>query len=86
VSMSPGWLEQLYVLPEFWGTGVGPALHDAAVERRGTAGDRALRLWTLEANERSRRFYERRGWRLDGRTRVVPFPPNPLDVGYTLSL
>jgi len=86
VSVSPGWLEQLYVLPEFWGTGVGPALHDAAVERRGTAGDRALRLWTLEANERSRRFYERRGWRLDGHTRVVPFPPHPLDVGYTLRI
>ena len=28
--------------------------------------------------------HERRGWRENGQTRVVPFPPNPLDVGYTL--
>ncbi len=85
-SVSPGWLEQLYVLPSRWGAGVGPLLHDAAVARRRDAGDGTLLLWTLEANHRSRRFYERLGWRLDGRTRVVPFPPNPLDVGYTLSL
>jgi len=38
----------------------------------------------LEENARARRFYERRGWQENGRTRVVPFPPNPLDVGYTL--
>jgi len=38
----------------------------------------------LRDNTRARRFYERRGWRESGRTRVVPFPPNPLDVGYTL--
>jgi putative acetyltransferase len=86
VSVSPGWLEQLYVLPTFWGTGVGPLLHDAAVDRRHAAGDGELRLWTLEANTRSRRFYERRGWALDGHTRVVPFPPHPLDVGYTLRI
>ena len=42
-----------------------------------------LRLWVLEENHRARRFYEKRGWRLNGETRVVPYPPNPLDVGYT---
>jgi RimJ/RimL family protein N-acetyltransferase len=40
----------------------------------------------LEHNARARRFYERLGWRESGRTRVVPFPPNPLDVGYTIDL
>ena len=40
----------------------------------------------LEENARARRFYERRGWELDGTTRVVPFPPNPLDVGYRIRL
>ena len=42
-----------------------------------------LRLWTLTENHRARRFYEKRGWRLNGETRVVPFPPNPVDVGYS---
>ena len=26
------------------------------------------------------------GWRENGDTRVVPFPPNPIDVGYTIEL
>ena len=57
------------------------ALHDAAVAAMPDCPE--LRLWTLEANHRARRFYERRGWRLNGETRVVPYPPSPLDVGYS---
>jgi hypothetical protein len=41
-------------------------------------------LWVLEENRRARRFYEKPGWRENGETRIVPFPPNPLDVGYSL--
>jgi diamine N-acetyltransferase len=40
----------------------------------------------LEENQRARRFYERRGWRLDGRRTRTPFPPHPPMVGYTLTL
>lgn len=85
VAFSPGRLNALYVLPDEWGSGVGSRLHDAAVEKLGELGAEA-RLWVLEANTRARRFYERRGWRLDGRERVVPFPPHPLDVGYSIPL
>ena len=85
VAFSPGRLNALYVVPERWSTGVGSRLHDEAVARLRPLGPEA-RLWVLEANTRARAFYERRGWRLDGRERVVPFPPNPLDVGYTLDL
>ena len=86
VGMSPGWVEQLYVLPEAQGRGVGSALLDAAVRRRRAAGDAELRLWTLEANASGRRFYEARGWRLAPETRVVPYPPHPVDVSYVLAL
>jgi GNAT superfamily N-acetyltransferase len=86
VSLSPGWLQGLYVDPSAQGEGVGSQLHDEALARRAAAGDSSLRLWTLEGNEGARRFYERRGWRLDGNTRVVPFPPHPLDVGYSFDL
>lgn len=80
------WLDGLYVLPELWGSGVGARLHDAAVEiLRGLGGVRS-HLWVLEANSRARTFYERRGWALNGQTRVVPFAPRPLDVGYSLEL
>jgi GNAT superfamily N-acetyltransferase len=80
------WLDGLYVVPERWGSGVGGLLHDRALELvRGLGCDRC-HLWVLEENDRARRFYERRGWHENGETRVVPFPPNPLDVGYTRSL
>jgi hypothetical protein len=42
--------------------------------------------WTLEGNHGARRFYERRGWELTDETRVVPYPPNPIDVQYAKDL
>lgn len=85
VAFSAGWLNALYVLPDAWEGGVGSRLHEEAVAALRATGPEA-RLWVLEANDRARRFYEHRGWRLDGRERIVPFPPHPLDVGYTLPL
>ena len=85
VAFLPAQLYALYVLPEEWGSGVGSGLHDAAVAGLRELGPEA-RLWVLEANTRARRFYEQRDWQLDGRERVVPFPPHPLDVGYSLRL
>jgi GNAT superfamily N-acetyltransferase len=79
-----GWLDGLYVVPSRWGTGLADALHERALEVVRSLGSTSCRLWVLEDNPRARRFYERRGWRENGDTRVVPFPPNPLDVGYTL--
>ena len=78
------WLDGLYVRPDFWGCGIGPQLHDDVLDRLRKSGSERCHLWVLEDNPRARRFYERRGWRLNGETRVVPFPPNPLDVGYTI--
>jgi len=49
-------------------------------------GEATCRLWVLEENHRARRFYERRGWRLDGRRKDARFPPFPPAVGYTLPL
>jgi GNAT superfamily N-acetyltransferase len=82
VSVGDGFLRTLYVLPRHQSTGVGSALHDFALERLAVRGCRTARLWTLEGNWEARRFYERRGWMLTEETRVVPFPPNPVDVQY----
>ena len=41
------------------------------------------RLWVLEENVRARRFYERHGWRPDGRTGTSEYPPHPVELGYT---
>jgi diamine N-acetyltransferase len=80
----PDWLDGLYVVPEWWGKGIAAELHDHGLEIVRGLGSAQIHLWVLEENARARRFYERRGWHENGRTRVVPFPPNPLDVGYTL--
>jgi putative acetyltransferase len=82
--VTDGWLEGLYVVPERWGTGLADELHDRALDEVQGLGSASCRLWVLEDNHRARRFYERRGWRENGETRVVEFPPNPLDIGYSL--
>lgn len=86
VSVVHEYLRTLYVLPVYQGRGVGSALHDLALARLRARGVRLAKLWTLEENRSGRGFYERRGWLLTERTRVVPFPPHPLDVQYAKEL
>jgi GNAT superfamily N-acetyltransferase len=86
VAVGDGFLQTLYVLPAHQGTGAGSLLHDHALDRLRALGFDEAKLWTLEGNHAGRRFYEKRGWSLNGETRVVPFPPNPLDVGYSRTL
>ena len=66
-----GELYAIYVHPDAWGSGAGPALMG---EARQWLADRfpAAILWVLEDNPRARRFYEREGWTADmDRTDVV---------------
>ena len=86
VSVGEGFLRTLYVVPSHWKGGVGTALHDHALERLRAQGNSTAKLWTLEENWSTRRYYEKRGWRLTPETRVVPFPPNPIDVQYAKAL
>jgi GNAT superfamily N-acetyltransferase len=81
-----GWLQRLFVLEVAWGTGVADELHTAALDTLRARGARSASLWCLAENARARRFYEKRGWRPNGSERVVPFPPHPLDVGYSIEL
>jgi GNAT superfamily N-acetyltransferase len=86
VGVEDEFLSNLYVLPSHQGTGVGSTLHDLALERLRARGIQVARLWTLERNRSARPFYERRGWELTAETRVVPYPPNPIDVQYAKEL
>jgi GNAT superfamily N-acetyltransferase len=52
-----GWIDQLYVLPDAQGRGIGTGLLKVAQN----ALDR-LQLWTFLRNQRARRFYEARGF------------------------
>jgi GNAT superfamily N-acetyltransferase len=86
VSVEGDLLRTLYVPPTYQGRGVGSELHDLAIEGLREHGVARARLWTLEENHSARRFYERRGWTVTDVTRVVPFPPYPLDVQYAKEL
>lgn len=66
-AFGPSQLYALYLLPEFWGRGLGRTLHDRAVEEM--TGDSAI-LWVLSTNERAKAFYLRQGWVDDGATQT----------------
>jgi ribosomal protein S18 acetylase RimI-like enzyme len=65
-----GEIQALYLLPGFWGHGVGRLLMDEGVHRLAEAGRREIVLWVLATNLRARRFYEAGGWRADGSTKT----------------
>jgi GNAT superfamily N-acetyltransferase len=58
-AKTPGWLDHLYILPDYQGSGIGRDLLELARE-----GEAAMQLWTFQKNARARRFYENRGFRL----------------------
>ena len=58
MSLTPGWIEHLYIEPERAGEGIGRRFVDLAKAR----ADGRLELWTFQVNDRARRFYERNGF------------------------
>jgi GNAT superfamily N-acetyltransferase len=67
------WLEELYVVPERRGAGVGTRLLSAAREKARAAGARAIDLEVEESHARAERLYVREGFRRHTRVRWV-FP------------
>lgn len=57
-----GWIDQLYLHPEATGQGIGGRLVERAKARLGSP----IRLYTFQANEGARRFYERHGFEAIG--------------------
>ena len=65
---APGavYLWQLFIRPAHWGTGLADELHEEFLDASRARGYRCARLRTPFDQGRSRRFYERNGWRTDG--------------------
>lgn len=63
-----GGVTHLFVLPEYWAIGVGQALMSKAIEVMRDFGMNSARLYVYRENTRGRRFYDRQGWKPDGRT------------------
>ncbi|QYO79062.1 GNAT family N-acetyltransferase [Devosia salina] len=57
IAFAGEWIEQLYILPEWQGMGIGKVLLEIAKVK-----SRSLRLWTFQQNAPARQFYERHGF------------------------
>ena len=68
-SPGDGEIYALYVLSEYYGTGLGGRLMDAALEKLGARG--RVYLWVLKENARAIRFYEKCGFRADGEEKYL---------------
>jgi len=64
-------LASFYVLPAFWGLGVGRQLIGAAMDHFAQRSFDRLILWTIRANLRARHFYENAGFSSDGAMRIA---------------
>ena len=58
----------IYILEEYYGTGVGQALMQAGLDELDYP---VVALWVLKDNKRAIRFYEKCGFRLDGRKEEI---------------
>lgn len=65
-----GELFALYVLKEYWGSGVAQLLMRAALEQLSSYPK--IGLWVLKENPRAIRFYEKCGFRTTGEEQYLP--------------
>jgi ribosomal protein S18 acetylase RimI-like enzyme len=63
-----GFITNLFILPEYWGAGIGKALMAKAMDVFRDFKFNAANLYAYCDNTRARRFYERLGWTLNGQT------------------
>jgi ribosomal protein S18 acetylase RimI-like enzyme len=72
VSKETGELHGIYVDPEYIGQGVGSKLMGHALQKLNQEGYARATLWVLDTNEKSRKFYEKKGWEVEGKTKDEP--------------
>jgi ribosomal protein S18 acetylase RimI-like enzyme len=65
-----GQLWSLYVDQESMGKGVGTALQEKGLSYLREAGYKKAILWVLASNEKTREWYENKGWKTEGKTKV----------------
>ena len=79
-------LYALYVAPAWWSTGAGRDLMRRVLDETQAGGYPRIILWVLEQNARARQFYERSGFRLDGRSYRPDWLGGVTEVCYTRDL
>ncbi len=55
MALADGWIDQLYIHPEWQGRGIGARFLEVAKSRQPSG----LQLWTFQVNDAAPMFYER---------------------------
>ncbi|MBB3646964.1 GNAT superfamily N-acetyltransferase [Rhizobium sp. BK619] len=77
IAYGDDWIEQLYVLPDFQGTGIGSLLLGCAKEEMDE-----ISLWTFQRNIGARAFYERHGFSAEEETDGADNEEKEPDIRY----
>jgi len=85
-GVSSAELYAIYVTPAWWSTGAGRDLLRRVLQETQAEGYPRIVLWVLERNTRARRFYERSGFRLDGRAHGLDWLGGVTEVRYSRGL
>lgn len=81
-----GELYVIYVMPDYWGAGVGKKLFDQACDELKKNKFKELIVWVYEPNAFARKFYERQGMKLTKGKRPVEGDSTTMVVRYAMPL
>lgn len=61
-------LWRIYLIPEYWGSGIGEELFSWGIDKIASEGYKRVIFCVLEENTRARKFYEKNGFIHEGRS------------------
>lgn len=70
VSKETGRIFGIYVHPSFIGKGLKSKLMESALNQLREDGYTKATLWVLDTNEKARKWYQDKGWEIEGKTKV----------------
>lgn len=65
-----GEIQAIYVHPAFLGIGAGSLMMEEAKKQLKDLHFDSATLWVLSTNKKSRIWYEKKGWKVDGETKI----------------
>lgn len=60
----------IYIHPDFIGKGCGSMLMESGLNLLRKDGYKRATLWVLDSNEKTRKWYEDKGWKIEGKTKI----------------
>lgn len=72
VSQEVGELGGIYIHPDMQSKGVGSKLMESFLQKLKDEGYKKATLWVLDTNKKTRKWYESKGWKVEGKTKTEP--------------